>query len=311
MKFQLFPSIDPFQKGFLDLSNYHQMYWQVSGNPSGEPVVWLHGGPGSSASPLHRRLFDPEKFYIVQYDQRGCGLSTPRGSIHDNTTGDLIKDVERLRQHLGVAKWHVVGGSWGGSLGLIYAQSHAHVMNKVLLRSTFLCTDSEIERYTQLPPTECRERWEKINSLLKSDQSETVLDYSYRIFCLENDVLAQTQLAHAWVAYEGAMNDYPTPAPVLSAFDNQALIARYRVQMHYLKNRCFVQQPIFVRPEVLSTLDLTLVHGDQDALCPYENSLKIQNHAPQAKFFCVSGVGHNMFDEQMIGTMLEQIAGWV
>ena len=130
MKCQLFPPLEPIQKGFLHLGEEHQMYWQASGNPRGEPVVWLHGGPGSSASPMHRRLFDPEKFYIVQYDQRGCGLSTPKGAINANTTDDLIKDIERLREHLEVSTWHVAGGSWGGSLGLIYAQSHAHIITK-------------------------------------------------------------------------------------------------------------------------------------------------------------------------------------
>ena len=310
MKCQLFPPLEPIQKGFLHLGEEHQMYWQASGNPRGEPVVWLHGGPGSSASPMHRRLFDPEKFYIVQYDQRGCGLSTPKGAINANTTDDLIKDIERLREHLEVSTWHVAGGSWGGSLGLIYAQSHAHVINKALLRSTFLCTDSEIERYTQFPPAACRERWENIYKLLQTDQPETVLEYSYRVFCLENDASAQAQLAHAWVTYEGAMNDYPAPAPAPGAFDDHALIARYRVQMHYLKNRCFVQQPILMRPEVLSTLDLTLVHGDQDALCPFENSLKVKQLAPQAKFVRVNGAGHNMFDKQMLNAMSEQISAW-
>jgi len=310
MKSNLFPHAEPHKQGLLKLGDGHQMHWQASGNPVGVPVVWLHGGPGSSASPLHRRLFDPAKFLIIQYDQRGCGLSDSRGATQANTTPDLIEDIERLRQFLCVSQWHVVGGSWGGSLALLYVQSYSHVVEKVLLRSPFLCTASEIEGYMQSPPAQCLNLWQQIKKRLPPGSPETMLEFSYRVFCQEIDLPAQTRLAHAWVAYEAAMNSYPELAPKLGVLDDQALIARYKIQMHYLQHQCFVDQPILEHPQILQTLDLTLVHGDQDALCPFENSLTIQRAAPQAHLVRVAGVGHNMFDEQMLCAMLAQITNW-
>ena len=124
MKIKVFPDAPVLTQGWLDVGDGHAMHWQTSGNPDGKPVVWLHGGPGSSASALHKRFFDPAKFWIIQYDQRGCGKSRPAGSIHANQTADLVQDIERLRSHLKVPRWSVVGGSWGGALALLYAQAH-------------------------------------------------------------------------------------------------------------------------------------------------------------------------------------------
>jgi proline iminopeptidase len=310
MQFKLFSRLEPQMQGMLKLGAGHQMHWQASGNPAGVPVICIHGGPGSSLSPLHQRLFDPVKFWVIQYDQRGCGLSEPRGAIHANQTADLIEDIERLRKSLHVSQWHVVGGSWGGSLALLYAQSYAEVVNQVLLRSPFLCTAPEIENYTQSPPKSCQNLWQQINKQLQPRTFETILDFSHRVFCLENDMPAQVRLAQAWFAYESAMSAFPLPAPTLGALDDHALIARYKIQMHYLKHRCFVTQSILERVEILRTLDLKLIHGEQDALCPFENSLAIQQAAPQAQLVPISGVGHNMFDERMLGAMLAHIAGW-
>jgi proline iminopeptidase len=310
MKTKIFPSLEPLEQGWLEVGEGHAMHWQASGNPSGSPVVWLHGGPGSSASPLHRRMFDPSKFWVIQYDQRGCGRSLPLGAIHANQTADLIQDIERLREHLGLERWAVVGGSWGGALALLYAQTFPGVVSRMLLRSPFLCTAAEIRDFTESPPQALRARWQLIRDEMPAESTETVLAFGYRTFCLENDVKAQLKLARAWLFYEAAMNVYPAMAPDIGAPQENALIARYRVQSHYLQHGCFLNQELLSRAAALSKLDLTLIHGELDALCPFDNSVRIQSLVPQAQLVSVKGSGHDLTDEGMLAATFAAIQKW-
>ena len=306
----LFPTLTPFNQGLLTLDHGHQMHWKTSGNPRGLPVIWLHGGPGSSAGMLHRRLLDPDKFLIIQYDQRGCGLSEPRGATHANTTTDLIADIERLRGALALSRWSVVGSSWGGALALLYAQAHADVIERMLLRSSFLCTALEVERFLRSPPAQCSASWQQFQRELPKHGAESILDCGYRVFCQDNDIDVQTRLARAWVAYETAMDAHPMPATSMGRLDDHALITRYQIHTHYLKHRCFVEQTVLHRPQALRGIDLVLVHGNQDVVCPFENSLIIQQAVPSAHLVPVVGAGHNMFDERMIAAMLSQTQRW-
>ena len=310
MKNKLFAETQPSSQGWLAVGNGHQIHWQASGNPEGIPVVWLHGGPGSSASPLHRRFFDPALFWIIQYDQRGCGRSLPAGEIHHNETVDLIADIERLREHLSLTRWSVVGGSWGGALALLYAQAHPDRVDRMLLRSPFLCTQAEIENFMEHPPEGCRERWESLQSQVPQAAQQNILAFGYRVFCLEQDVQQQVQLAQAWMAYEAAMNVYPAQAPTLSLTGNDTLIARYRIQSHYLWHRCFVGQNILAQSHRMSEIPLTLVHGERDALCPFANSLDIQRAVPQAKLVRVAGGGHDLTDPGMLSATFQELAYW-
>jgi len=310
MKTKLFPDIQPSAHGWLEVGDGHAMHWQASGNPDGMPVVWLHGGPGSSASPLHRRMFDPAKFWIIQYDQRGCGRSLPLGAIHANTTADLIQDIERLREHLGLKRWAVVGGSWGGALALLYAQRNIDVVTRMLLRSPFLCTAKEISDFMESPPQALRTRWQLIKDQVPLDLADSILAFGYRTFCLESNVPQQLKLARAWLAYEAAMNLYPAPPPGVGEPQQDVLIARYRVQSHYLQHGCFVEQSVLAGASVLGKLDLTLIHGELDALCPFDNSVAIQGAARQAQLVCVEGSGHDLTDEGMLSATFSALQNW-
>lgn len=311
MKIKVFPDAPVLTEGWLDVGDGHAMHWQTSGNAEGKPVIWLHGGPGSSASPLHKRFFDPAKFWIIQYDQRGCGKSRPAGSIHANQTADLVQDIERLRSHLKVPRWSVVGGSWGGALALLYAQAHPEVVVRMLLRSPFLCTAAEIENFTEFPPAACRARWQVLKDQLPVNSEETILEFGYRVFCLENDATTQRRLALAWMAYEAAMNVFPQPAALsMGTFEDASLIARYRVQSHYLMHRCFVSRDLLAGIGALQELPLVLVHGDQDVLCPFANSLAIQRALPQARVVRVVGGGHDLTDEGVMAATFSAIQEW-
>lgn len=310
MKTKLFAEAQPLSQGWLEVGHGHQMYWQTSGNPEGMPVVWLHGGPGSSASPLHRRFFDPALFFIIQYDQRGCGRSLPAGAIVHNETADLIADIERLREHLSLERWDVVGGSWGGALALLYAQAHPTRIQRMLLRSPFLCTQAEIQHFMEHPPEGCRTRWQRLKSFVPLDSQQSILDYVYRVFCLERETEKQALLAHAWLAYEAAMNVFPTPASSVVTMDQGALIARYTVQSHYLWHGCFTPPNILAHNHLLKGIPITLVHGEEDALCPIANSVEIQRVAPQAELVRVAGGGHDLTDPGMLSATFQALERW-
>lgn len=324
----LFADVPPKQQEWLDVGAGHRIFFQVSGNPQGIPVVWWHGGPGSYSTAFHRRFLDPAKFLIVQFDQRGCGKSEPSGGIVANQTQDLIDDVERLREHLGLARWSVVGGSWGGALALIYAQAHPSAVSRVLLRSPFLCTQSEIDNYMERPPEACRERWQSFKNQLPIAPGESMLACCHRVFCEKQDQATQSRIARAWVSYESAMNLFPkapsqstqssasSPTSPTSqqiqpnSTGDDALIARYRVHCHYLQHHCFIGGEVLSQPQVLQSLDLTIVHGEEDALCPIQNSLTIKQIAPQTRLIRVAGAGHDLSDSGILSATFLELERW-
>jgi proline iminopeptidase len=180
----------------------------------------------------------------------------------------------------------------------------------MLCRSPFLCTQAEIENFMEQPPEGCRELWLGLQSQVPKDSGQTVLEFGYQVFCLEQDVQKQSQLAQAWMAYEAAMNVYPAQAPTMGLTDHDTLIARYKVQSHYLWHRCFVGQNILTQTHRLSEIPLTLVHGDRDALCPFTNSLEIQRAVPHANLMRVAGGGHDLTDPGMLSATFQALGAW-
>lgn len=307
---ELYPALTPLRQGWLPVGHTHQLHWEVSGNPQGIPVVWLHGGPGSSASPLHRRFFDPDRFLIIQYDQRGCGKSLASERLAYNRTADLVDDLEILRQSFGLSTWSVVGGSWGGALALAYAQQHANVISQLLLRSPFLCSADEIDRFMHHPPSACLKAWQALAKHIPRSSTENLLDYGYRVFCQESDIAKQSALAVSWAHYEAAMNAFPEAAPVFDITASAGLIGRYQVQCHYLKNKCFVQREDLLHAQPLHHINLTIIHGEEDALCPIDNAWAIQALAPSAQRIILPGCGHELATQPMTQALLRTIADW-
>jgi len=311
MHINLFPELSPFRQGWLAVGSGHEIHWEISGNPTGIPVVWLHGGPGSSASALHRRFFDPDRFMIVQFDQRGCGKSRPAGCLIENETSDLVNDIERLRTMLGISVWSVVGGSWGGALALAYAQRHRAAIAHLLLRSPFLCSAQEIDLFMRQPPRACQTSWARLMQAVPVSTNEDLLTYGHRIFCIEQDVESQLALARVWVQYESAMNAYPEQIEDVEVAHPSDLIARYQIQCHYLFNACFVSKASLLATEGLEGLKLTLIHGEQDALCPIANSYAIAQAAPGARLIALAGCGHALTTRPMQLALLGEVAKWV
>lgn len=297
------------RQGWLEVGQGHRIYWQTSGNPTGVPVVWLHGGPGSASSPLHRQVFDPTYFHIIQFDQRGCGQSQPAGLIVDNRTSDLVSDIEKLRLFLEIPNWHVVGGSWGGALALAYAHAHPYSIRNLLLRSTFLCSQQEVDAFLSTPPKQCESVWQKLMACVPAT-GEDLLSYGHRVFCLEDNQDEQSLLALAWARFESSMNAYPLTAPELELSSGATLVSRYRVQCHYLKHGCFTTRDALLNPNGLQELNVVVVHGSDDAVCPFENSQAIKKAMPQATLVSVPDCGHDLTHPAMFAAIKHAIAQW-
>lgn len=306
--YNLYPEIEPFNKNHLKVSNLHQMYYEECGNPAGFPVVFLHGGPGSGCNATQRRFFDPKHYRIVLLDQRGCGRSKPQGEVTDNTTDDLVNDIEALRNHLSIAKWHVFGGSWGSSLALAYAVKHANHIISLTLRGIFLSRASELAWFLGDVKHFQPEGWQRlIDYLPENERSDALAAFSKRIF--SDDVAINTPAAIHWNSYESNMMrlipseptavSAATPAKTADELtkENVTELARARVQIHYVQNQCFIDgDAILKAAATLSKIPTAIVQGRYDMICPPQTAWELAQAMPNAKFKMVADAGHSAME---------------
>jgi proline iminopeptidase len=239
----LFPPIEPYRTGTLRLDARHTMYWEQSGNPRGVPALFLHGGPGAGATPVHRRFFDPEYWRIVIFDQRGAGRSTPLGEIADNTPAHLVADIEHLRSALGIDKWLVFGGSWGSTLALHYAETHPHRCTGLVLRGIFLCRREEIEWFLYGIRRVFPEAWRAFSGFLPEAERSDILAAYYRRL-RDPDPRVHMPAARAWSIYEGACSTLlPNPETVAVFGEDRLALGLARVEAHFF-SRAFVYRRI-------------------------------------------------------------------
>ncbi|HEX3061534.1 MAG TPA: prolyl aminopeptidase, partial [Usitatibacter sp.] len=229
----LFPPIEPYANGMLDLDAPHRMYYEQSGNPRGVPVVFLHGGPGAGSSAVHRQFFDPAFYRIVVLDQRGAGRSTPLGCLEDNTTPKLVSDLERLREHLGIAKWLVFGGSWGSTLALAYAEHHAERCLGLVLRGIFLCRPSEIDWFLYGLKQVFPEAWRTFSGYIpEGERGDLLAAYHRRL--THPDPAVHMPAARCWSVYEGSCSTLlPNPALVADFATDRVALGLARIEAHY------------------------------------------------------------------------------
>lgn len=289
----MYPPIEPHQSGHLLTSEGHAIGFEVSGNPEGQPVLFFHGGPGSFARPDHRRYFDPAHYRIVLFDQRGCGKSTPRGSIVANTTAHLIEDIERLRAVLGVSKWTLFGGSWGSTLALGYAQAHPDHVRGIVVRGIFLCSAAELEWYFVSLRHFIPEAWRELYSLSPQSRWPQLID-AYQNALHSTDPGLVRSAAGKWNGYESAIMSIgeavPTVPPV-SNFDEA--VARARIQVHYLQHRGFMEdRSILTNMPRIAHLPGIIVHGRMDFVCPPVTAFELRERWPKARLTIVESAKH-------------------
>jgi len=303
----LFAPCAPYHEGFLQVSSLHRIYYQEAGNPRGKPALVLHGGPGGAIGEAMRRMHDPEAYRIILFDQRGCGRSTPYAEIAENTTWDLLADIEALRVHLGIGRWQVVGGSWGSTLGLTYAVRHPEAVTELILRGIFLMSDAELGWFYQSGASLIHpEAFEAFVAPIPPAERDDLLGaYHRRLFGGTPE--EQLICARAWARWEGAtLSLLPDPARAEAFEEPETAVALARLEAHYFVNRGFFPKPDWLLGQVarLAGLPVTLVQGRYDMVTPMIGAHRLARALPQAELIVVPDAGHAGSEPGIIDAMV-------
>ena len=289
-----YPEIEAFDSGHLDVGDGHKIYWERAGTKGAKPAVFLHGGPGGGFSPVHRRLFDPELYDVILFDQRGCGKSTPHASLQANTTWHLVADIERLREMIGAQKWLVFGGSWGSTLALAYAESHPERVSELVLRGVYTLTRPELEWYYQFGVSQMfPEKWERFVAPIPENERHDMMA-AYRKRLTGDDRIEQIRCAKAWSLWEGeTITLLPEPSTSDRFGEDDFALAFARIENHYFVHDGWLEDDQLVRnAHRLHAIPGTIVHGRYDMPCPVHYAWRLHKAWPQADFRLVEGAGH-------------------
>lgn len=305
-----YPPLIPFASGWLEVGEGHRMYYEQCGQAEGLPVVFLHGGPGSGCSPRHRQLFDPQRCRAVFFDQRGCGRSLPRGAVQANTSAHLVADIERLRRHLGIERWLVVGGSWGAGLALAYAAAHPAFCLGLVMRGVFLGRASDLDWFFQQAGQLLPDAWAALAQQAPVAARGDLLRWLSAGLqgAQPQEALAR---ARAWEAWEAAMSQHQsvTQRPELSEADAAALVDKYRIQSHYLMNGCFWGDVgLLERTRSLATVPTAILHGREDWICRPQAAWELHHSLPDSRLQWVDGCGHSPFEPAMARALAQAVA---
>jgi proline iminopeptidase len=303
----LWPEIEPFESGHMAVGGLHEIYYELSGNPDGKPVFVLHGGPGGSTSPYMRRFFNPERFLIVMHDQRGCGKSMPYGEIRENTTWDLVEDIESLRTHLGLDEILLFGGSWGSTLGLAYAETYPNNVSGMVLRGIFTASADEIDHFYHGGAANFfPQAYDKLIYSLPEPERRPLPGYLYSLIA-EADSAGKMAYSKAWAAYELKLCSLHFPDEqldeVVETFDSYAFAL---LENYYMSNGCFFEEgQILSNSDKIKDIPAVLVTGRYDVICPPINAYRLHRLLPKSHLVIAEGAGHWMGEEPVEQALLE------
>ncbi len=291
---QPYPPIEPYDSGLLDVGDGHRVYWERVGKPGGIPAVFLHGGPGGGCSPTHRQLFDPARYDVLLFDQRGCGRSEPHAELEANTTWHLVADIERLREMCGHEKWLVFGGSWGSTLSLAYAETHPERVSELILRGIFLLRKAEVDWYYQggaawLFP----DKWERfLAPIPEAERGDLLEAFRKRLTGADED--EKVFAARAWAQWEGeTITLLPDPATSGGFGEEQFAVAFARIENHYFVNKGWMEEGQLLRDvHKLKGIPGTIVQGRYDAATPVRSAWDLHRAWPEAEFHLIPDAGH-------------------
>ncbi len=293
----LFPEIEPLRSGRLPVSDLHTLYWETAGNPAGIPALFLHGGPGAGISPKSRRFFDPERYHVVLFDQRGSGQSTPLGETRENTTDLLIEDIERLREMLGIEQWLVFGGSWGSTLSLAYAQTHPERCLGLVLRGIWLVSDEEIEWWLNGVRNFFPREWEAFaGHVPEAERGDLLAAYSRRLE--SDDPAVYGPAARAWSRYEGScLHLLPNPETADAFTEDAIALGIGRLEAHYFRHKAFLKPNQLLEGVVrIRHLPGFIVHGRYDVICPVRYAHALADAWPAAELRIEPDAGHSSYE---------------
>jgi proline iminopeptidase len=312
----LYPEIEPYASGMLDVGDGHSLYWEMCGNPDGKPAVFLHGGPGGGFNAKHRRLFDPAAYCVLLFDQRGCGRSSPHAELAANTTWHLVADIERLRELMGVERWLVFGGSWGSTLALAYAETHPDRVSELVLRGIFTLRRSELAWYYQSGASALfPDKWERFLAPIPEDERGDLMA-AYRRRLTHADRAVQLEAARAWSLWEGETITLLPDAEMSTSFGKDDFaIAFARIENHYFVHGGWLEEGQLLRDAgKLRAIPGVIVHGRYDIACPPVTAWELHRAWPEAEFHLVEGAGHAYSEpgilHRLIGATDRFAAAW-
>ena len=304
----LFPPIEPYNHGWLSVGDGHEIYYEESGNPTGKPCLFVHGGPGGGASPAGRQFFDPEKYRIVLFDQRGCGRSKPHASIEANTTWHLIDDIELIRETLGIDHWLVFGGSWGSTLSLAYAQSHPERVTELVLRGIFLLRAQELKWFYQHGASELYpDAWQHyLAPIPDAERHDMISAFHSRLTSEDPEV--RLSAARAWSVWEASTSFLIQNEDFMAQLDEpEAALAMARIECHYFVNGGFFESPnqILEAVDKIRHIPCVIVQGRYDVVCPPTTAWDLHRAWPEADFKLIANAGHSAFDPANAVALIE------
>ena len=305
---ELYPPIEPYDSGMLPVSPVHTIYYEQCGNPEGQPVVFLHGGPGGGVVPDYRRFFDPAAYRVVLFDQRGSGRSTPHASLEENTTWKLVEDIEALRSHFGVETWHVFGGSWGSTLALAYAETHPSRVRSLALRGIFLCRPKEIRWFYQdgagwiFPDV-----WEEYVKVIPEDERGDFVSAYYKRLT-SDDPGVRLEAARAWSVWEASTSKLHPDQELIEDFgEAEFALAFARIECHYFMNNAFFPTDNYLIENVgkIRHIPATIVQGRYDVVCPIKSAWDLHKAWPEADYRVVPDAGHSALEPGTRAALVE------
>jgi proline iminopeptidase len=298
---EFYPEIEPYDQQFLSVGDNHQLYIEQCGNPLGQPVVFIHGGPGAGCSTNDRRFFDPQEYRIILFDQRGCGRSLPHGSLLNNDTVHLIADIEKIRQTLNISQWHVFGGSWGSTLGLVYAQHHPTAVLSLVLRGIFLAREQDIQwtfsggGASRIYP----DHWQEFLAAFEGNESKASIKGAYELMIGEDKALA-LKVARAWSLWEiRCCTLIPNKEYVDAVTGDDSCWTLARHEAHFMLNGCFLtDNQILSNCHKIAHIPTVIVHGRYDVVCTIDNAWELHKRLPESTLYISDAAGHASAEPQ-------------
>ena len=305
----LFQDIEPYSFGYLECDE-HEIYYEECGNPNGKPAVFLHGGPGGGGSKKVRGFFNPELYRIVIFDQRGCGRSKPHGCLNNNTTWDLVEDIEKLKNKLNIKKWLVFGGSWGSTLSLAYAQTYPDSVSELILRGIFMLRKKELDWFYQDGASRVfPEAWEGFLKPINKENHDNLMDAYYKIF-KSNDEKAKMEAAIAWSRWEGSVSTLShKPEMITSYSESKFALAFALIENHYFINKGFLEnenQLIETKSiDKIRHIPAKIIQGRYDIVCPMETAWELSKNWPESELIVAPNSGHSAFEKEITHELIK------
>lgn len=313
---ELYPPRQPYNEGELKVSDLHTIHFEESGNPEGKPIVLLHGGPGGGCPPFYRQYFDPEKWRLVMFDQRGCGQSKPHAELQENTTWDLVNDIEKLREYLNIHQWVVFGGSWGSTLSLAYSQTHPDRCKGLILRGIFMLRQKEIRWFYQEGASYIfPDAWEEyVKPIPINERDDLVTAYYQRL--TSPDAQIRLEAARAWSIWEGSTSRLFPDLDLKQRFGIDAFAEAFaRIECHYFINKGFIapEDKLLLNIDRIRKIPAVIVQGRYDVVCPMMSAWELHRAWPEAEFIVVADAGHSMMEPGIRTCLMEatdKFADW-